>query len=241
MTHEIELAPRGRRTRPMPELILRDRMRWLVQNQRFRQTGQFEDRPDHEFLCSGFPEWPIGFRGRPIVRVIGNQTYIEIELDKPNSEGRTVRLVDPEFFLVLQLHCIGGGRIALEPHGPNGNFYYMRLVIPGRRSDGTRRRTYLLRLVADTPPDHRTREAADHHFVGRESLRGLLPGAEGQVLQLKGVAEARADTIAWINVLAMRKSSRLPSDLTAQRVSEVLDAAYEQLRDIPLGQDLRAQ
>ncbi len=133
---------------------------------------------------------------------------------------------------------IPAGRVYLEPHGESGGFYYLRLYLPGRRLQGQRRRTYLLRIAADTPPDLKTREPTQFRSLLRQDLGAFHQDpetGETRPTSLYSARDAREDCLARLAELAERHPESLPPGLTVAGVSEMLERAFSLLGAIPLG------
>lgn len=192
-------------------------------------------------LFAALAEWHIGFAAPPTpIRLPGGGLGGRLTLRKPRGEGLTTRDVDLPFLGAVAVLCIPAGRAYLEPHGMVGGYYYLRLSIPGRRGSGQKRRTYLLRVAADTPSDLKTREPRQFRSLLRQDLGAFRQDpATGEMRPAThySAADARADCLARVAELAERSPSKLPPGLTVAAVSEMLERAFSLLGAVPLGLD----
>lgn len=239
---ERTLPPRGRRTRPIPAGTLMNLQRVCRIAARAKASSDPQDRMELraavQELLKELPAWPIGLRVIPLIRDEPNgRLSVCLTLDKPRNEGPTERLLDFEAVLVLLAHCVAGGRIDLEPHGP-GSFYYFRLTLP-KMDLPAQFRAYVLRLIVDTPTGSLTREHHNYWDLRRISL-GRLRANTGEKQVWLGVEEAKGATLEALGRRIALDPLSLPEGLNIASAARLLDDAYELLAAVPLGQDAAA-
>ncbi len=99
------------------------------------------------------------------------------------------RLIDPLFFAAVLLMCLAGGNIIVESTRANGKlYYYLRYEHPHDKSED--KRIYLIRVIADAPPNQAVRFIGDYHSL---CLRNLALGAPAP--RMKDPKLGRADAI----------------------------------------------
>jgi hypothetical protein len=217
-------------------------LQWMGQATQFAATGLDTDEPDHGLLLAALDEWWIGFAGRPEVIRAHCRTFIRVTFQKPRGEGLTTRDFDPALLAFAMLLCAPGGRLALEDHGPDGGYYYVRLYIHGRRQGNQRRRTYFLRVAADTPPGRKTKEPKDFRSVLRQDLATYEQEADGETtIVLYSTAEAKQDSIDRWRELEQKRPDVLPAPkLGTDGLSILLDLGRYLLSRVPLGVEHQA-
>lgn len=234
------LAPRRRHTKPIPAATL---TKLLDVCRLAKQANASADRADRqacqaalEALLQELPDWPVGLREVPTIRISDDgRVYVCLILDNPRQGGPTERLLDFEAILVLLAHCVAGGLIALEPHGPGrGGYFYFRLTLP-RADRPAKFRAYVLRLVVGTPIGRLTKEHHDYHDLRRGSL-GRLRDSTGQQRVWLGVEQAKNATLDRVSDRLATRSSSLPPGLDIETARKLLDDAYALLGAVPLGQ-----
>lgn len=212
-------------------------LQWMAQATKFAATGLETDEPNDGLLLEALDEWSIGFVGRPEVMRTSRRTVVRVTFRKPRGEGPTTRVFNPALLAFSMLLCAPGGRLSLEPHGLTGGYYYVRLRIHGSRPDGQKRRTYLLRLAADTPPDRKTKEPKNFRSTLRQDLATYEqdPDSESS-LALYSTAEAKQDSVnRWRELHAERPGVLPAPTIDADGFSTLLDLAHYLLSRVPLG------
>jgi hypothetical protein len=212
------------------EHVAADLLTWHRQALQFEKTGSAGERPDHRLLLSG---WPTGVVPE-LKRSPGSSAFIRLTLKKPKA-GFTIRDIDPETAFVLKVHLIVGGRLSLEAHGAPANYYYTRLMLPGRRPDGKRRRCYWSRLIVGTDIGHLTKENPDFHDCRRSAAGQLREQLEDGAVAKFGRKEATEWTLEAVRE-AIERGEGLPADLTESDVARLLKDGYRLLDAVPLGE-----
>ncbi|TXM69975.1 hypothetical protein [Methylobacterium sp. WL120] len=214
---------------------------WLSQATKFAATALNADKPNDSLLLEALDEWWIGFAGRPEISQDHCRSVVRVTFDKPRGEGPTTRDFDPALLAFAMLLCAPGGRLALEEHGPGGGYYYIRLYITGERPDGQRRRVYLLRLAADTPPDRKTKEPTNFRSALRQDLGTYQQDPDNEpTMALYGTSEAKQDSVDRWRELEMEHPGLRPAGIGADDFATLLNLAHYLLRQLPLGQDAAA-
>lgn len=226
-----------RRTRA-PATAFTKIVEWLNQATKFAVTTLDTDEPNDGLLLEALDEWWIGFAGRPEVVRAHCRNVIRVTFNKPRGEGQTTRDFDPALLAFAMLLCAPGGRLILEDHGPVGGYYYIRLYITGHRPDGQRRRVYLLRLAADTPPDRKTKEPKNYRSALRQDLGTYEQDPDSEpTMALYGTAEAKRDSVDRWRELEQERPGLRPAYIEAAGFSTLLDVAHYLLSRVPLGSE----
>ena len=202
---------------------------WHAQALKYEHNPTQHPLPDYRLLLLDWSEWPRGLTAEPTLQSSG---LLRLWFNKPSGEAElTHRDVSPPELFLARVHAVAGGRMDVEPHGVGGGIWYLRLTLPGRRKDGSKRRFYILRAAARTEQGLLTREPKDFHKLDPASIddaRGQPKmGAHAKI----GWREAGEFTIDALRE-AKGRGEQLPSGLDEALVRQWLD-------DWPRGEELK--
>jgi hypothetical protein len=217
----------------MPDQVFRNLEEWLRQALARVEAGLPIDcnSPDYRLLVSQWTDWPRGILAEP-APVADRPHLLSFSFRKPSeTEETTERQLPVVWLFLVRLHCIAGGRVAIEVHSSSENNHYPRCYLPGRRPGGDIRRFYVLRQLSGTQAGYQTVEPSEFHVYDPADLGKTLKQPPGSTHAWIGQAEDIRDTLDAIRE-AKAKGKRLPVGATEERVEQMLRDGYRLLKQM---------